>query len=100
MVASSSLRARCTTVLASCWDNSANTLRAKATASPWAKLVGTARTAKVLADRADTSMPSASSASAQASAVATSWAVAVKVAGINSGWLAMACTSICCLSCS
>ena len=87
MVPRISLCARCTTVEASCCANSANTLRANSTASPSAKVVGTARTAKVLADKGEISRPSWLKTSWQVSAVATSFGVAAKVAGINKGWL-------------
>ena len=93
MVPRISLRARCTTVLASWAASSASTLRASSTGSPKpdavAKVVGTARTARVLGEKGVTSRPSMASTSVDASAVATSSAVAAKVAGISSGWLVM-----------
>ena len=51
-------------------------------------MVGTARTARVLMENAVISRPNVFSVSVWASAVATSFGVAAKVAGINSGWLA------------
>ena len=89
MVARISLRARCTTVVASWAASSASTLRASSTGLPWASVVGTARTARVLGEKGTTSMPSRASTSVDSSAVATSCGVAAKVAGISSGWLAM-----------
>ena len=89
MVESSSFCARWITVLASCCASSASTLRASSTASPWARLVGTARTARVRGEKGVISSPSAFSVSTCASEAATSCGVAAKVAGISKGWLAI-----------
>ena len=93
MVASNSCWARSITVPASCWLSSASTLRASSTASPAARLVGTARTARVLGEKGVISSPRRCSTAAALSAVATSCGVAAKVAGISSGWLVMRASS-------
>jgi hypothetical protein len=88
MVASISLRARCTTVagvvLGQLGQHAARQLHRIALG----QLAGTARTARVRGRQRRDLQPQVASVSAQASAVATSSGVAAKVAGISSGWLA------------